>query len=338
MLELFSEPARRDPAAQEAGAVPSGAVFMRRQYVTQEELQTTTLAALGLGPGMPGKIQLLYNDDNNNTGTSADIAVPSPPPITAPPLVPLEGVSSGAVSAVDKAMRLEPGSADSDSKATEPAMDAAEESLGNAVKFAMSHNFDAVTGPALILFAKYIINIVRYPNEEKYWSISTKNAVYSKRIAPLRGHERIFRSLGFHPLPRGRGGEAEAAWTASPSAQRRLDREHWEAAYKVLADAADSMGISDDFPALTAPAVLHGANSNSSDAAVAVPFDPFRAMVTRTSALPAAGNQTITSSTKILANDSFHPTDNASSRLEELARRRRELEGDVDAVERLTEV
>jgi hypothetical protein len=223
---------------------------------------------------------------------------------------------------------------------------APEEALGEAISFAMSQNFDAVTGPALILFAKYIINIVRYPGEEKYLSISTKNAVYSKRIAPLRGHERIFRALGFRPRPLG-GGE-EAVWTASPSpsAERLLDREHWQAAYAVLAEAAGAMGISDDFPALTAPASAQGGSGgDSGGVVVAVPFDPFRAMVTRTAALPAAnasitgGNPAMATSTKILAGDSSQPpVDNASSRLEELARRRRELEGDAGAVERLTEV
>lgn len=195
------------------------------------------------------------------------------------------------------------------------------ESLGDAIKFVMSQNFDAATGPALIIFAKYIVNIVRNPTEEKYSSISTANGVYLKRISPLRGHDRIFKAMGFKFLDQG-------VWTAS--APQSCSRDHWEACYRVLADAASSLGLSEEFPVLLPPVA---------PIVPAVPFDPFKAMVTRTAMPPGSAAAT---STKVLSQKpstaASQPSDNASSRLDELARRRRELEGDKNSVDRLTEV
>lgn len=182
--------------------------------------------------------------------------------------------------------------------------------LKEAIKSMLAQNFDQVSSPAIITILKYIYNILRYPDDAKYRTISTGNKAFQEKIANAKGVSDVLTGVGFtfvdNSNPRSyvlNGSSSEV-------------RSKLEKAETHLIDAMNTLQVPDDQRPLKQIAVP--IRHESSIPVVA--FDPYKAAVVRNAPQPYRGESDV------------------DKRLAIINKRRHDLEGDPDSVERLTEV
>ena len=148
-------------------------------------------------------------------------------------------------------------------------------SCDKALKHIMHRNFDAATSAAVVIFLKYIDNIIRFPNNEKYSRISTGNKVFVDKIGRIQGKDLFFRSVGFIVVPKEENNEP-TFYSLNPKLSHVYTPTYWLQVRMSLEAAGRDLGVN---PELLHPPVLVPA---SHTAPPLVEFDPFKAILTRT--------------------------------------------------------
>ena len=320
----------------------NGLTYMRRPYAG-DELGTVSLRSLGL-TGQSAKLQLTFvqgtditisqdisNATSNTTipntggvreqgGVDATTPVPSapttPPLSVLPPAIPVAAPASGLV----------------DSSSTEDKHPSAhvydmspalvEAKLEEAIKFLLTNNFDIASKAGVILLLKYVDNILLNLGNPKFYRFPVSNKAYSSKLATLSGSEKVLQGAGFYLN--------DNTWMACAEAEAAGEG-HWKLIRRKLVGAAEELQIPEDSYSKHPPRALEAVKPT-------VQFDPFRAMVTKT-----AGSTENGGNTKVLDRSDGQAVSPqyrtaTDKQLAAAERRRNDLEGRPEDVERNTEV
>lgn len=316
-----------------AADVPVGVIYMRRPC-TGEAL-TAKLSDLGLA-GQAAKLQLIFGDnappvsDQDIASTVAvlpsQVAIADACGVADLGRPDMQGDISGPPAGSVAAPPLSAVHVDLDVAPIAPSIPASYDTTpavvshncDDAINHILTNNFDVASQPAILLFLKYIDNILKNPTDIKYHRIPTSNKVYVEKLGRLRGTDELLSAAGFF-----KKAEDATVWLA----RVECDISHWKVVRKSIIMAAETLSISSDLYSTSPPA------PNIFSAVPApVEFDPFRAMVTKTFSTDGAN-------TKILSTDNkgIYMTE-TDKKLAGIERRRVELEGRPEDVERLTQV
>jgi hypothetical protein len=131
----------------------------------------------------------------------------------------------------------------------------------------LSNNFDAVSAPAIVTMTKYVCNILSNPEEPKFRTITTSNAVFSSKVGNLPAAVEFLLSIGFEAVAIGQG-PPNLVFGSSQDISRL------KSALKLLHKAMDGLGV----PAEERPKVKVAAVAPPQPP---VPFDPFKPAIIR---------------------------------------------------------
>jgi hypothetical protein len=165
----------------------------------------------------------------------------------------------------------------------------------------LNDNFDAVTSPAAVTLARYIMNVLLSPQDERFRRINTQNKVFLTKVQPAKGTQEFLCSVGFRPtaadptvlsLDRTTdGGSSGSSGPALSAAQLGRLEEGWEALQAALTELGVPAAERPAAPSLTA-AELRAEREARAQAQQQVQqqvaFDPFRAHIVR--AAPQVGS------------------------------------------------
>lgn len=164
-------------------------------------------------------------------------------------------------------------------------------SPAEALRALLSGNFDATSNPAVVTMAKYIMNVILSPQDQRFRRINTLNKVFVNKVQPAAGAPQFLRSVGFRPAAEepstlllvGQDGTLSAGQLA------RLE-EGWEALQAAMKELDVPLAERPAGPEMTAAALR--AEREARDQAQhqlerQVAFDPFRAHIVR--AAPQVG-------------------------------------------------
>lgn len=198
-------------------------------------------------------------------------------------------------------------------------------------------NFDAVSSPAIITVAKYICNIASNPYERKFQSINMDNKVFKEKLAPAKGVLELLHTLGFRSeVPTHvvqsvfSAPNSTAATTSTTAAPNGMLHWTWSSVCPSAENLPRIVALLDKYmnelnipasqrPQVSAPATKAQAAPHAAPAAPLVPFDPYKSHIVRNAPQPRGESST-------------------SIELNALTKRRLELEGDKEAVQRYTKV
>lgn len=149
----------------------------------------------------------------------------------------------------------------------------------------LAANFDAVSVPAALTLAKYLLNILLYPEDQRFRSVNTENKVFTSKVLPAKGAAQFLQSVGFRAHPASSALQLPAAAADGLSAEQlRLLGEGWD----LLQAALTELGVPEqDRPveASVDAAALRlqreARRSQQVQLEQAVAFDPFRAHIVR---------------------------------------------------------
>jgi hypothetical protein len=367
-----------------------GIVYMRKPYVN-DSLDSTTLSALGLAD-QSAKFQLQYiscsidltgslgnnstesiavadnplpdmfeslseevkNDFNESGAPSSAMEVDNsnvdPGITTVSGAIDIAGlnVADNAEIHLSKLVPLIELSAEPDSLLDEATV---KSSCDTALKYIMDRNFDAASSAAVTIFLKYIDNMIRFPNVEKYSRISTGNKIFVEKISRVQGNELFFSSIGFVKASKVQSNEP-TTYCLNPGLRNIHTSAYWLQVRMSLEAAGRDLGID---PELLRPPVLE---VESPPAPPCINFDPFKAILTRTTLMNKSESNSssggmkdrepalaLVTTTTVLGgsaagspagpNPARGETDTLLANMEE---RRRILEGDPSAILRRTTV
>jgi hypothetical protein len=155
----------------------------------------------------------------------------------------------------------------------------------DAIAYLLTSNFDAVSCGAVLTLAKYLLNVLLFPGEEKFRRINTENKTFVARVAAAKGSAEFLLSVGF--LPAAETGAlllpAEVDARGAARQARRVD-EGW-AALRAAMDELD-LPLCDRPPEASMDAAELRRQSTEREAAQlreqqAVAFDPYRSHIVR---------------------------------------------------------
>lgn len=149
----------------------------------------------------------------------------------------------------------------------------------------LTANFDAVSVPAALTLAKYLLNVLLYPEDQRFRSVNTENKVFISKVLPAKGAAQFLQSVGFRAHPTSSTLQLPAAAADGLSAEQlRLLGEGWD----LLQAALTELGVPEqDRPSKTSvdAAALRlqreARMSQQVQLEQAVAFDPFRAHIVR---------------------------------------------------------
>jgi hypothetical protein len=148
----------------------------------------------------------------------------------------------------------------------------------DAIAHLLTSNFDAVSGAAVLTLAKYLLNVLLFPGEEKFRRINTENKAFVARVAAAKGSAEFLQSVGFLPAA-----GAGALLLPFDAETRRVD-EAW-AALRAAMDELD-IPLCDRPPEASMDAAELRRQRAASETArmreqQALAFDPFRSHIVR---------------------------------------------------------
>lgn len=310
-------------------------IYMRSCFNSLDALQSTTLASLGLA-GQAARFQLRILDaipfaKSQSTASSSSSSanagaevVPILPPAATPAATPTSPLATEPAtdhqSPTTMALPIPPLSSMNhiSAVASEAAVDPHEMEVEeqsevtevlspkDSIALLLSTNFDVATKPAITTLYKYIANISYYPHEEKYKTINTANKVFLDKVAPARNIEQVFLAFGFEKIVSGHWKLIEASKEVN-AVERRINE-----ALTAINNAMDELQIPEEERPKVNPPVVQSSTPFE--------FDPFKSLLVRNAIQPTRDIST------------------TDIKLEQLQKRRRELEGSPEMVQRETEV
>lgn len=323
-----------------------GVTYMRRPFIG-DSLDSTLLSSLGL-TDQTAKMQLIFGEPvvifDLSTQNTAVVAASEPSIEASPPIVskPLDTNEKMDI-IIPPSLEVEPKLIDTFTAdrfmeqvlcepPALPPFDIAPAKVASTcemtLQFMLSNNFDAASSAAVLLLLKYIDNILKHPDERKFYKIPTTNKVYIEKLANMKGVQEFLCAAGFY------NNEAcSDAWTAFPETIG-TGSSHWKVVRKSVVRAAEELGISMDLYSRTPPAPTAAATVPQQ-----VHFDPFRAMIIKT-AISDGGNTKFLSHNASSASEQFEPIclTATDKKLADIERRREQLEGRPENVDRNTQV
>lgn len=339
LREVLSALGAVDSTAVARGASAVGLIYMRKPF-QGDALDGTTLDSLGL-TGQAAKMQLVFGETPPSAPASvvAPVAVPlqAPAPVEVTPpstgsdgvhQVPMEVEQEGPVGSSAEWAPLPELPSPAEQQSLPPtytvAAESVEQECDKAMQLVLSNNFDAASQAGVLLFFKYIDNILKHPGDSRYTRIPTTNKVYIEKLDKLRGASDFLHAIGFI-----RVAPDASVWEACAEASSR-GVEHWRAVRRALVRAAETLGLGADQYSLRPP-------SAPAVPVAAIAFDPFRAMVTKT-ASTEGGNTKVLSRPGGPGQEGSQYLSVTERRLADIEQRRAQLEGSPADVERCTEV
>ncbi|CAM9456122.1 unnamed protein product, partial [Ectocarpus fasciculatus] len=301
LREVLSALGAVDSTAVARGASAVGLIYMRKPF-QGDALDGTTLDSLGL-TGQAAKMQLVFGET----------PPPAPASVMAPVAVPQQAPApEGPVGSSAEWAPLPELPSPAEQQSLPPtytvAAESVEQECDKAMQLVLSNNFDAASQAGILLFFKYIDNILKHPGDSRYTRIPTTNKVYIEKLDKLRGASDFLQAIGFI-----RVAPDASVWEACAEVSSR-GVEHWRAVRRALVRAAETLGLGADQYSLRPP-------SAPAVPVAAIAFDPFRAMVTKTASTEGSQYLSVT-----------------ERRLADIEQRRAQLEGSPADVERCTEV
>ncbi len=172
----------------------------------------------------------------------------------------------------------------------------------------LSSNFDAILKIGLIAIMKYIVNIIAYPEDEKYRTINVTNKTFEEKILPIKGAIEFFYSLQFIES----NTKGVPALVLINKSTNEISNIMFEAK-KCLDNALDTLQVPEDERPSS-----KSITANTKNNMTMTSFDPYKPVIARTANQPPR-TESIT-----------------DKKLEELNIRRRKLEGNIENVVRQT--
>lgn len=330
-------------------------VVLLRSSFTRDSLTQTTLASLGLS-GQSVRFQLRYSETGEVSGnsekpatiTSSSLALsteaekaqpkqtlaaitpsiipttntrpPSPPP-TEPQLSPpsVRGVEEvrGAVEfKVAEEEVVEKGVVEESTLQSESeTLNQSTVSVTEAVEGILRQNFDVVSRAAVIALVKYLLNILLHPHptiDSKYHVIKLDNKVLKEKILPAQGALSVLTAVGFIEK------KEKGVLQIVPDAD---NLKRVEEGVRQLQRAMDDLNIPEDDRSAIPPLPIV-----TSSPPPVIDFDPFKTIVIRPQGLPGP-----------ISAAASQPS-NTEVQVEQLKRKRAELEGNPSEILRNTQV
>lgn len=283
-----------------------------------ESFETTTLSGLGLA-GSSARLQLRFKEGQKVEKIAGSVSSESEGKgSTEVPTTVFAKSESEAASEMIK---------DDAALLSQEALSADIPSPMSALKSMLEKNFDAVNKPAVIVLCKYLFNIFAHPDVEKYRTLFTDNKAFREKVACAQGSMEFLASAGFvSSQASGRPSLALPSFSGGATAQAL----RFESSCRALEQALVELQVpSEERIVLMTPKALKEAAGVAVGGAPAQEFNPYKTFVRRVadgsngaSVMPPEGSADRKSATQ--------------ERLEQLQKRRRELEGDLDCVARDT--
>ncbi len=242
-----------------------------------------------------------YSKTRNAAQVNGYSLEPSPP--TAPPLTEPQHFPSPVLGEVEFKVAEE-----------DDALQSETLRVSNAVEGILLGNFDVVSRAAVIVLAKYLVNVLLHPHptiDNKYHVIKLDNKVVKEKILPAQSSLSVLVSVGFREKEKG-----VLQITPDVDNLKRV-----EEAVTLLRRAMDNLDIPDeDRPVIPALPIV------TSSPPPVIDFDPFKTIVIRPQGLP-----------DLIYASKSQPS-NIEVQVEQLKKMRAELEGNPSEIVRNTRV
>ena len=284
-----------------------------------ESFQTTTLSGLGLA-GSSARLQLRFREEEKEVAVEKVAGIASESDRA-------EGQSTEGPATVFTKSESEVAPASIEGLVAEA------QSPLSALKSMLEKNFDAVNKPAVIVLSKYLFNIFAHPDVEKYRTLFTDNKAFRDKVACAQGSMEFLACAGFGI---GRVSGRPALVLPSFDSSAGAPEQRFKASCRALEQALAELQVpSEERPVLMTPEALSKARMEAAGAlggagASTQEFNPYKTFVRRVadgsngaSVMPPGGSSADRKSA-------------TQERLEQLQKRRRELEGDLHSVTRNT--
>ncbi|KAJ1398559.1 hypothetical protein B484DRAFT_438374, partial [Ochromonadaceae sp. CCMP2298] len=191
------------------------------------------------------------------------------------------------------------------------------------LRLLLDGNFDAVSVPAVTTLARYVGNVLQQPGEEKFRRIKTDNKAFREKVGAAKGAVELLLALGF--LPQGDGGVGGAA-VLELATEEGSELERLRGGWAMLLGALGELGVpEEDRPRMD----LQVQRRQQAQQQAAVVFDPYKAFVVRAAPQPVRPSA---------GEEGGMAQSSTERQLQQLRRRRRELQGCAEDVVRDTEV
>jgi len=288
-------------------------IYLRTSYKGQDELNKVTFTSLGLA-GQSVRLQL-----RSNLLTNPSI-IPPPSTTTTTTTTTTTEIESVMQIDNDQNSNLKDSSNIDDVKTifNNSSMDVEKDDINNnnndndiqeTINSMLTQNFDQVSGPAIITILKYIYNIIKYPDDSKYRTISTGNKAYIEKISNAKGVVMLLKVIGFSSVENSN----PLSYVLNGDSSKIIPK--LEQAELHLIEAMNKLQIPEDDRPKKQSVVPNRNQSIPINA-----FDPYKTAVIRNTPQP------------------YRVESEVDKKLALINKRRLELEGDPNSVERLTEV